>query len=375
MKLKSLQLINFRNYEDLKLIPSETLNLFVGKNAQGKTNLIESIAVSISGSSFRTSKNAEMIELGNKSSNIISEIEKKGRLEKRSIYIDSSGIKHSINGKITTLKDFTKSSAAVIFKPDDLYIIKNSPSDRRRYLDDIISNLDSIYRYNLNSYKKVLYEKNKALKVNNNDTLLDIYDRQLSKFASEILIKRLNIIKILESYAKEYYKALSGCDFKITYLSTINLKKTREELVEEFLNALRSRRHIDKRKLYTSIGPHRDDIDFKINDKSVKSFGSQGEIRSSILVLKLAELKYILNVLNITPVLLLDDVLSELDSTRRDALLTSIEGIQTFITSTNSEIIDSYIDDNSKVFMIENGKYKEIKWRTTGIMELVISKS
>lgn len=165
----------------------------------------------------------------------------------------------------------------------------------------------------------------------------------------------------MESYAKEYYKTLSGCDFKITYLSTINLKKTREELVEEFLNALRSRRHIDKRKLYTSIGPHRDDIDFKINDKSVKSFGSQGEIRSSILVLKLAELKYILNVLNITPVLLLDDVLSELDSTRRDALLTSIEGIQTFITSTNSEIIDSYIDDNSKVFMIENGKYKEIK--------------
>lgn len=361
MKLKSLQLINFRNYEDLKLIPSETLNLFVGKNAQGKTNLIESIAVSISGSSFRTSKNTEMIELGSKSSNIISEIEKKGRLEKRSIYIDSSGIKHSINGKITTLKDFTKSSAAVIFKPDDLYIIKNSPSDRRRYLDDIISNLDSIYRYNLNSYKKVLYEKNKALKVNNNDTLLDIYDRQLSKFASEILIKRLNIIKILESYAKEYYKTLSGCDFKITYLSTINLKKTREELVEEFLNALRSRRHIDKRKLYTSIGPHRDDIDFKINDKSVKSFGSQGEIRSSILVLKLAELKYILNVLNITPVLLLDDVLSELDSTRRDSLLTSIEGIQTFITSTNSEIIDSYIDDDSKVFMIENGKYKEIK--------------
>lgn len=361
MKLKSLQLINFRNYEDLKITPSETLNLFVGKNAQGKTNLIESIAVSISGSSFRTTKNAEMIKLGKKSSNIISEIEKKGRVEKRSIYIDSSGMKHSINNKITTLKDFTKNSAAVIFKPDDLYIIKNSPSDRRKYLDEIISNIDSVYRYNLNSYKKILYEKNKALKMRSNDTLLDIYDRQLAKFASEILIKRLNIIKILETYSKEYYRELSGCDFKITYLSTINLKKTREELVEEFLDALRSRRHIDKNKLYTSIGPHRDDIDFKINNISVKSFGSQGEIRSSILVLKLAELKYILNVLNITPVLLLDDVLSELDSTRRDALLTSIKGIQTFITSTNSEIIDSYINDDSKVFMIENGNYKEIK--------------
>ena len=125
MKLKSLQLINFRNYEDLKITPSETLNLFIGKNAQGKTNLIESIAVSISGSSFRTTKNTEMIKLGKKSSNIISEIEKKGRVEKRSIYIDSSGMKHSINNKITTLKDFTKNSAAVIFKPDDLYIIKN----------------------------------------------------------------------------------------------------------------------------------------------------------------------------------------------------------------------------------------------------------
>ena len=203
MKLKSLQLINFRNYEDLKITPSETLNLFVGKNAQGKTNLIESIAVSISGSSFRTTKNTEMIKLGKKSSNIISEIEKKGRVEKRSIYIDSSGMKHSINNKITTLKDFTKNSAAVIFKPDDLYIIKNSPSDRRKYLDEIISNIDSVYRYNLNSYKKILYEKNKALKMRSNDTLLDIYDRQLAKFASDIRIKRLNIIKILETYSKE----------------------------------------------------------------------------------------------------------------------------------------------------------------------------
>lgn len=360
MKIESLKLKNFRNYDEINIIPSPDLNLFIGKNAQGKTNIMESIALSILGSSFRTNRAIDFIKMDRDISNIFSEIKKDGMLYKRSIEINNNGLNYFINGKKKSLREFSKDFAVVIFRPDDLYMIKASPSERRKYIDEVISNIDLTYRYNLNSYKKLLMERNKVLKSKNPELLLDIYDAQIAKYASEILIKRLNVIKILENYAKEYYHLLSGSEFKITYLSTVSLKKTKEELTCEFRDSLKRNLKKDMNRLSTTIGPHRDDLDFKIDGKSVKNFGSQGEIRSSILSLKLSELKYIINILNTTPVLLLDDVMSELDNIRRDSLLNSIEGIQTFITSTHS-LHNFNFKSDMKVFMIESGTYKEIK--------------
>ena len=234
------------------------------------------------------------------------------------------------------LKDYKKDMASVIFSPADLNMIKFSPQERRKYLDGLISKIDPIYEHNLSKYRKIVYERNKLLKKIRDKSLLEIYNFQLSEYGVKILRTRLNIVRSLEEFGKYHFKNLSGGgSLKITYLSTIPLSADEDEMKKIFLEHLNKNTDKDLELKYTSIGPHRDDLDFKIDNLSVKSFGSQGEVRSVVLSLKLAEVNLINKVLKSDPLLLLDDVFSELDKNRAMYLIDSLKDVQTFITSTD----------------------------------------
>lgn len=371
MLVKSIRLKNFRNYKEALFKDFEKINVFIGKNAQGKTNFIEALFFLIRAKSFKNAKDTELISFNEDFCEVEGIISLKNVENSFKIQISRyDGKKYFLNDKEVILKNYKKAISPVVFKPDDLYIVKNSPQDRRKYIDDILISIDSIYAYNLSSYKKILFERNKILKdYNKNLKLLDIYDIQLAKYGSKILIDRLKFLKNLEEFSKKYYKDLSKDDFKILYLSTIPPKKSLEDTVDMYIKILKTVRNRDLDLKITTIGPHRDDIDFKINDRSVKTYGSQGEIRSVVLSLKLGELKLLTLKNNINPILLLDDVFSELDSERRNYLFNSIKDIQTFITSTSAENLKF---NEAKYYLIENGTYKEIKWQIIGIMVLMI---
>lgn len=371
MLVKSIRLKNFRNYKEALFKDFEKINVFIGKNAQGKTNFIEALFFLIRAKSFKNAKDTELISFNEDFCEVEGIISLKNVENSFKIQISRyDGKKYFLNDKEVILKNYKKAISPVVFKPDDLYIVKNSPQDRRKYIDDILISIDSIYAYNLSSYKKILFERNKILKdYNKNLKLLDIYDIQLAKYGSKILIDRLKFLKNLEEFSKKYYKDLSKDDFKILYLSTIPPKKSLEDTVDMYIKILKTVRNRDLDLKITTIGPHRDDIDFKINDRSVKTYGSQGEIRSVVLSLKLGELKLLTLKNNINPILLLDDVFSELDSERRNYLFNSIRDIQTFITSTSAENLKF---NEAKYYLIENGSYKEIKWQIIGIMVLMI---
>lgn len=371
MLVKSIRLKNFRNYKEALFKDFEKINVFIGKNAQGKTNFIEALFFLIRAKSFKNAKDTELISFNEDFCEVEGIISLKNVENSFKIQISRyDGKKYFLNDKEVILKNYKKAISPVVFKPDDLYIVKNSPQDRRKYIDDILISIDSIYAYNLSSYKKILFERNKILKdYNKNLKLLDIYDIQLAKYGSKILIDRLKFLKNLEEFSKKYYKDLSKDDFKILYLSTIPPKKSLEDTVDMYIKILKTVRNRDLDLKITTIGPHRDDIDFKINDRSVKTYGSQGEIRSVVLSLKLGELKLLTLKNNTNPILLLDDVFSELDSERRNYLFNSIRDIQTFITSTSAENLKF---NEAKYYLIENGTYKEIKWQIIGIMVLMI---
>lgn len=371
MLVKSIRLKNFRNYKEALFKDFEKINVFIGKNAQGKTNFIEALFFLIRAKSFKNAKDTELISFNEDFCEVEGIISLKNVENSFKIQISRyDGKKYFLNDKEVILKNYKKAISPVVFKPDDLYIVKNSPQDRRKYIDDILVSIDSIYAYNLSSYKKILFERNKILKdYNKNLKLLDIYDIQLAKYGSKILIDRLKFLKNLEEFSKKYYKDLSKDDFKILYLSTIPPKKSLEDTVDMYIKILKTVRNRDLDLKITTIGPHRDDIDFKINDRSVKTYGSQGEIRSVVLSLKLGELKLLTLKNNINPILLLDDVFSELDSERRNYLFNSIRDIQTFITSTSAENLKF---NEAKYYLIENGTYKEKKWQIIGIMVLMI---
>lgn len=234
----------------------------------------------------------------------------------------------------------------VLFNPEDLNIIKYSPKERRKFLDDLLSNIDLNYDFYMYKYRRLLFERNKLLKMNMDRNLLDVYDREIVRNGTKIIIMRLKTIKKLNEIAKKHYKNLSGDDLNITYLSTVPVFVDEEELMENYLRILKESLPKDLEKRYTTIGPHRDDLDFKINKFSSKSYGSQGEQRSIVLSLKLAEADLIRDLYKTKPLLLLDDVFSEIDSKRSRYLLHSLKDLQTFITTTEADEFLKSVDAN-----------------------------
>lgn len=358
MYIKRLQMLNYRNYKSLNITLGKNVNVFMGDNAQGKTNILEAIYYCAFAKSHRTSKDRELINW-NSGSAYVSLLVGKDRLDKNiDINILKDGKKAiKINKiKVSKIGELFGNFNVVMFSPEDLKIIKDSPGVRRKFIDMELCQLNSKYYYNLVQYNKVLNERNVVLKNRKLDSeILDIYDIQLANFGYHIIIERLKYINKLNFYGKDIHKDISSgkenVEFK--YISTI---KDLEDIENSFYELLRRNRKKDIEKGTTSIGPHRDDFIVLINDVDTKSFGSQGQQRSAVLTIKFSSLKIIKEMTSEYPVLLLDDVLSELDFNRKRYILSTIGEIQTIITCTGIEDLTNYLDNSSRVFKVKEGE-------------------
>lgn len=364
MYVKYLQLINFRNYKELNIELDKNINVFIGDNAQGKTNVLESIYYASIGRSHRTNKDKELIKWEERNSYIKIYVAKE-RLDKTiEIRILKEGKKainvNSIN--INKLSELFGTLNVVIFSPEDLSIVKESPSFRRRFLDIELSKFSKQYYYNLVQYNKVLNERNMLLKKGGNEVLniIGIYDKQLAKFGSNIIIKRQNYLKKLNDIGKKIHLEITSNkeDISFIYLSSIKANKDIDdgEIEDLFLKEIIKNRNSDIEKRYTSVGPHRDDFLININNINTRNYGSQGQQRTAVLTIKFSSLYIIKDEIGEYPVLLLDDVLSELDSNRQKYILSSVKDIQTIITCTGIENINKYLKSDAKIFKVENGE-------------------
>lgn len=348
MNLSFIRLYNFRNYKSLELNPYSKINIIYGKNASGKSNLLEAIYLNCKSYSFKNARDIEMINFEKDSASVLGIYENDNYFDEYRVEIEKNSLKRFfLNDKKISSKYFRQGRYIVFFSPTDLNIIKNSPNERRRFIDDSLSNINPYYDFYMTKYKKILFERNKLFKISTNKSLFEIYDRELSKIGSKIIIMRLKAIKSLNILANIHYENLSKNDLlKTTYLSTIPLSSDEEEIKRNFYKFLKLNLEEDFQRKNTGIGPHRDDIDFKINQKSAKVYASQGEQRSVILSLKLAECDLITKTFNNKPILLLDDVFSELDEKRSEYLLNSIKNIQTFITTNDFKNYFNNVDIN-----------------------------
>ena len=358
MFIKRLQMLNYRNYNALDIELCPNVNVFMGDNAQGKTNILEAIYYCAFAKSHRTSKDKELINWNGEHA-IISVDVGRERLDKR---IDISILKDGkksirINKiKIKKIGELFGNFNVVMFSPEDLRIIKDSPGVRRKFIDMELCQLNPKYYYNLVQYNKVLNERNILLRNRNTSSeMLEIYDMQLVEFGYNIIRDRIKYIESLNKYAEKIHSDITSGKEKINfkYISTI---KDLENIKENFYTLLEKNRSKDCDRGITSIGPHRDDFFVYINDIDTKSYGSQGQQRTAVLTMKFSSLEIIKELTGEFPVSLLDDVLSELDFNRKKYILSTIGQIQTVITCTGIEDLYEYLDEKAKVFKVKNGE-------------------
>lgn len=348
MYIKKLKVQNFRNYEEQEIEFNKNINVIYGDNAQGKTNILEAIFLTSFGKSFRTTKEKEIINKDKDFAKVYVEYEKEDRDGKIQITLaDKKEIK--INGvKIKKLSELLGTVNIVIFTPDDMDILKDGPQQRRRFLDMMIGQIRTNYVHNLNSYIKTLEQRNNYLKSRSiNEAMLDIWDEKLAEYGEKIYQYRNEYIEKIKLKIKDIHKEITDEDISIVYKSDCENK-------EKYLKKLKENRELDKLKGYTSKGTHKDDFKVLINGEEVRIYGSQGQNRTSILSLKLAELQVIHDEIGEYPILLLDDFMSELDEKRIKKFLQNIENIQVIITCTRPIEIE-----NSKLFNVIKGKIKE----------------
>jgi DNA replication and repair protein RecF len=358
MYVKYLQLKNFRNYDDVFIDLNNSVNVFIGDNAQGKTNILESIYYCGFAKSHRTSRDKELVNW-NVNEAYVKLYVCKDRLDKKvEIKIFKEGKKAiNINSiKINKISELVGIFNVVMFSPEDLKIIKEAPGNRRRFLDMELCQLSKRYYYNLVQYNKALIERNSVIKSRYADqSMLDIYDEHLAIFGENIIKKRIEYINKLNVVGRDIHKEITSEkeEIEFKYITTV---KNFNGIKVELLELLKKNRSRDIEKHITSIGPHRDDFSVNINGIDTRTFGSQGQQRTSILTIKFASLRIIKEITGEYPVLLLDDVLSELDFKRKKYILSSINEVQTIITCTGIEDIKGYLSDNSRIFSVKEGE-------------------
>lgn len=350
---------------NLEVELNKKLNIFLGPNAQGKTNLLESIYISSNGRSYRTSRDRELININKMAGYIGLKVIKDGFEKYIEIKFEKDKNKRVRINKVETdkLSELVGQVNVVIFSPEDLNLVKGGPLERRNFLDMEISQIRPRYRYNLTKYNKVLYQRNNLLKRAryNSDCLKTIYvwNSQLVDIGVELIMDRKKFISKLSQISTRIHKKLteSNENLSVKYLSSIELKgETIDELKDKFKNILEKSLTKDVEKGTTGIGPHKDDIELLIDDMSCRTYGSQGQQRTAALSLKLAEVDLIEEEIGEYPILLLDDVLSELDENRRRSLIRTFKDVQTIVTSTDDIEIDEIESSSKSVFFIENGK-------------------
>lgn len=338
MVINNLKLINYRNYQNKTFNFDNGLNVLVGKNAQGKTNVLEAIFYAVIGRSFKTSKEKEIIKWGEHRAYICGEFSKKFRDEKIEIFFDENKKKSIKVDDISIRKigELMGVTNAVFFSPDELKLVKESPEERRRFMNIDISQTNKRYFYMIGRYEKVLASRNKLLKSTSDLNVIretiDIWDRSLCEIAEKIFLERKKFVEELTPFAEKAHEYLSNNKeiLKIEYKSDF-----KENYKQNMLKALQKNFEKDYKLGFTSVGVHRDDLNLFINDKEVKIFGSQGQQRTVALSLKLAELECNKNRIGQYPILLLDDVFSELDENRRNKLLNFTKKAQTILTTTD----------------------------------------
>lgn len=359
MIVKSLELNNYRNYKTLTIDFEKGTNILYGNNAQGKTNILEAIYLSGTTKSHKGSKDREIIQFGEDESHIRTFVEKQGK----QFQIDMHLKKHRTKGIAINRIPIKKASELfgilniVFFSPEDLNIIKNGPQERRRFMDIELCQLDKIYLSDLTKYNKILNQRNRLLKdiyfkPELKDTL-SVWDNQLIEYGKKIIHSRRKFVNQLNEIVTKIHSSISGGkeEMILTYEPSI-----REEIFEEELNKVQEK---DLKLGQTTTGPHRDDLSFTIHGVDIRRFGSQGQQRTSALSLKLAEIELVKEIIKDTPVLLLDDVLSELDSSRQNYLLNNIQDTQTIITCTG---LDEFIRNRfhiNRVFEVIEGEVFE----------------
>ena len=356
MYLKNLSLENFRNYDKEYFEFSKGTNIIYGLNGQGKTNIIEALYFFFNGKSYRTSKDAEAIKFEKDYSKIkIDFFDGKRDCSSEIILSEKKSIK--INDiPISKLSELIGMLNMVIFTPDMLNIIKEGPAVRRQFLDILISQLKPVYFQTLMNYYKVLMQRNNILKRKNLNMLstIDVWNERLAEYGVVINKYRNNTINLLDEYTGRIdYKGESE-KTSFSYSSSI---KDDFENKENFIKQLEKNFEREKEKGITLTGPHRDDFDIFLNGKRIRKFGSQGQMRTCVLKLKLAECMIIKDIVGNEPVLLLDDILSELDEERKEFFLNNIKNRQIFITCTEKEKIK---DSESRYFNIEKGCIKRV---------------
>ena len=355
MYISSLELADFRNIVSLHMEFSQGTNILYGENAQGKTNILESLYMISTTKSHRGVRDRDMIRFGMEESHIRSLIMKGGidyRVDMHLRKNKSKGI--AINGqRIRKASELIGLLHIVFFSPEDLGIVKNGPAERRRFMDMELCQLDASYLHNLNQYNKTVENRNRLLRdmyqfPDLQDTL-SIWDDQLINYGRQIIESRRGFISDLNEIVGDIHSKLSGNREHLTILYEPNTE------ADEFEEKLRRSRERDIHMKSTSVGPHRDDFSFMVRDTDLRRYGSQGQQRTCALSLKLSEIDLVKKVIGHRPVLMMDDVLSELDSGRQNYLLSTIGGIQTFITCTG---LDEFVNNRFKidqVFRIESG--------------------
>lgn len=360
MLIKSIALNNFRNYLSEEISFSEGINILYGDNAQGKTNILEAIYLLATTKSHRTSKDKELINLEFEEGHIKADINKKAIDYRIDMHLKKNKSKGVAIDRVPVRKTSQLMGLlnVVIFSPEDLDIIKSGPSERRRFIDMELCQLSKIYYSNLSTYNKILNQRNNLLKNIYYDKsqldMLDIWDAQLVEYGIKVIKDRNNFIDKINEIILDIHKKLTQNKETIRVVYDKNISEL------DFSSELLNKRDVDLRYQSTQVGPHRDDISFLINDMDVKIYGSQGQQRTVALSLKLAEIKLVKELIGDNPILLLDDVMSELDSSRRDALLSSINDIQTIITCTG---YDDFIKERltiDKVYRVSKGTIQQV---------------
>ncbi len=361
MYINSLELSHYRNYENLSIAFDKGTTILYGDNAQGKTNILEAVYISGTTKSHRATKDKDMIQFGQDEAHIRLKLTKHDvghridmhlrKNKSKGVAVDGQSIKRS--GELFGIIHM------IFFSPEDLAIVKNGPAERRRFMNLELCQLNKLYYYNYVNYNKALNQRNTLLKqIYMNPKLidtLDMWDEYLMEYGKCLVEERAIFIEELNDIVKEIHTHLTGNkeNIRIGYEKNVSVK--------EYGLMMKSKREMDLKYQSTQVGPHRDDICFYINDIDVRKYGSQGQQRTAALSLKLAEIELVKKIIHDSPVLLLDDVMSELDSNRKHYLLDSIRDIQTIITCTGyDDFIKSRLMVN-KIYKVTEGKVAEMK--------------
>lgn len=360
MYIESIELNNYRNYREVKVDFGRNTNILYGNNAQGKTNILESIYMAATTKSHRGTKDRDIIRIGEDESHIRLFVNKKDVSHKIDMHLRKNKNKGvAIDGiPIHRAMELYGLLNVIFFSPEDLSIIKNGPAERRRFMDLELCQISRLYYQNLSSYNKILNQRNNLLKQIYYDKslldTLDVWNMQLVDYGSRIIKERRNFIQMINDIIGDIHGRLTSGKEKLEIIYEFNVDE------DNFDRILQEKMDTDLRYSSTQSGPHRDDISFMINGIDARKYGSQGQQRTVALSLKMAEIKLVKKIINDNPILLLDDVMSELDTSRRDSLIEEIRDIQTIITCTG-------YDDFIKEQIIINNVYSVVEGTATRV--------